>query len=213
MTTTIKVGLIGILAGTLLFGLVNTAFATQQEQPKVEQCGEQTTSVPLRSDFDGQKVDVDFQDYGINSYPSAVTVTAESGYKLVKVLMDVDGDGHPGYWEYPVQSGVKFNPNPGTGIDAVKVTVEKTCTPVCTDPEATNVEKVVEGETIEDNSVCKYPQPETPTATPSAPKVTTLPDTGLFDGVSAELVAQVLGVSFLLVLLGTGIRYAIRKRS
>jgi hypothetical protein len=137
----------GILSLVLLTVVATPVLATQDE---VEKCGA-TTTFTKEGDYDNSKVNINFQDSD-----ESITVTVKAGYKLTKVELNVENDNQAGFVVYPVVDSVKFNPNPGDDIEVAKVTVEKTCTPVCTDKQANNIGEVVEGQTVEDNTTCTY---------------------------------------------------------
>lgn len=134
-----------LLVSPLLFA--GSAFACE----KVDKCGEQFTYTKS-NDYHDSRVDINYQDND-----DAITVTQGSGYSLVSVQLDVQGDGIGGLVTYPVVSGVKFNPNPGGDIDSAKVIVEKVCRAVCADETAANYEAPVEGVSYADNKTCEYP--------------------------------------------------------
>ena len=163
------------------------------ETPKVEACDEETTYTK-EHDYDGSKVNINFQDSD-----EAITVTAKTGYELVSVKLDVDFDWHVGLYLYPVIDGVKFNPDPGKDIDEAEVVVKKVCKEVCNDSTATNYEAVVEGESTANNELCKKPEvlaATTVAATPAATQVAA-PVSGVkagAGGADAASIASLLGL-------------------
>jgi hypothetical protein len=118
----------------------------------IELCNAETTYTES-GDKDYTRININFQDSD-----EAITLTAKTGYQIVKVELDVENDGHTGYFDYTSQvtDGVKFNPNPGDDIDHVKVTVKKVCREVCNDRLALNFEEVVVGQTVANNDLCEY---------------------------------------------------------
>lgn len=86
-----------------------------------DSCGDRFTYTKS-SDFNDNRVDINF-----SNGDETITVTAKSGYILVSVQLDVENDGHSGYWTYNLSSGVAFNPSPGGDIDSARVVVEKDC--------------------------------------------------------------------------------------
>src|SRR3989344_2586414 len=152
------------------------------ETPKVEACDEETTYTK-EHDYDGSKVNINFQDSD-----EAITVTAKTGYELVSVKLDVDGDGHIGLFTYPVLDGVKFNPNPGHDIEEAEVVVKKVCKEVCNDSTATNYEAVVEGVSTANNELCEYEETEQP------PVVTTPQVLAATTTTTTQVAAPVSGV-------------------
>lgn len=170
------------LSAVIFLGAVAPVFATQ-EVVKIDQCGEQF-NYSKSQDYADTRVTIDYTNTQSAGNPDTVGINAEvaNGYKLVKVELDVSNDDQNGYVDHTSDFPGTFNPNPGETINGAKVVVEKTCTPVCNDKEATNFEELKEGETIANNELCTYPTPEPPVATPSAtptPKATPeLPKTG-----------------------------------
>jgi hypothetical protein len=73
---------------------------------------------------DSQSGDHIFVNYG--SSDNSITITTDGGYLITKVELDVDDDGHSGFWTYLTSSGVPsfvVNPNPGSEINNAKITV------------------------------------------------------------------------------------------
>ena len=84
-------------------------------------CGEIVT-YEKTSDFDNSRVHIDFHDSD-----HQIDVTAISGYKIIKVELRVEEDGHDGFYEYANGPMNNFDPNPGDDIDEARVEVEKVC--------------------------------------------------------------------------------------
>lgn len=57
---------------------------------------------------------------------TGVSISADTGYSITEVWIDVSGDGHPGYYEYGTSAG-SYNPDPGDYINFAKARVVKTC--------------------------------------------------------------------------------------
>lgn len=140
----------------------------------VDPCNSEYTSTKT-NDYDDARVNINFQDGD-----ESITVTPKAGYSIVSVQLDVEDDGHGGFYTYPVVANVKFNPNPGEDIDSAKVVVKKVCTEVCNDTAATNYQALVPGQTVANNTLCQYPVPvvttptvenTTPTTPAQAPQV------------------------------------------
>ena len=187
-----------IVSTALVVAVVMPAIASAHgndwvEPPQVEACGYET-KYTKEHDYDGTKVNINFQDSD-----EAITVTAKTGYELVSVKLDVDFDWHVGLYLYPVIDGVKFNPDPGKDIDEAEVVVKKVCKEVCNDSTATNYEAVVEGESTANNELCKKPEvlaATTVAATPAATQVAA-PVSGVkagAGGADAASIASLLGL-------------------
>jgi len=176
-----------IVSTALVVAVVMPAIASAHgndwvEPPQVEACGYET-KYTKEHDYDGTKVNINFQDSD-----EAITVTAKTGYELVSVKLDVEGDGHIGLFTYPVLDGVKFNPNPGHDIEKAEVVVKKVCKEVCNDSTATNYEAVVEGESTANNELCEYEETEQP------PVVTTPQVLAATTTTTTQVAAPVSGV-------------------
>jgi len=119
-----------IISAISLFAMLilTISIASVVKATSVESCNQQT-EYTKSFDFNDFRVNIDLQDND-----RAITVTAKTGYELVSVQLDVDNDGHTGYYTYPVVNGVKFNPNPGDEINCAKVKVVKVCD-LCTNLE------------------------------------------------------------------------------
>jgi hypothetical protein len=120
-------GAIAMIAGT-----VAPVSATYNHNDG-DQCNEETTYTKS-SDYSNSKVTINFE----NS-DSQIDVSAGSGYAVVKVELDVENDGHSGFYTYATGPVDNFNPNPGNDIDEARVTVKK----VCVTPTATPTPSVV----------------------------------------------------------------------
>src|SRR3990167_6418932 len=100
------------------------AFATVEDS-----CG-QTFEYIKNSDFSDSRVSIDFiNTVGSGSEnlgnPDTITIFAQSGYEIVNVQLDVEGDGHGGYFQTATGPITNFNPSQGLDIDGAKVTVKK----------------------------------------------------------------------------------------
>lgn len=67
-----------------------------------------------------------------------IVISADSGYQITEVWLDVKDDNHVGYKLYGTAAG-SYNPNPGTKIESAKVKVVRLC-PTST-PTATQTAK------------------------------------------------------------------------
>lgn len=104
-------------------------------------------------DYYDEKVSIDFD------FPLAreITISTNDPYVLVKVELDVDGDGHAGYFDYIDEFPGEFNPSPGDRIDNARVTVKKDCPDVCPNIDGNQYE-VPEGYILEEGQ-CVLPPP------------------------------------------------------
>lgn len=198
----------GLISLSLLLTAVVPAFATVQEEPKIDQCGEKFTYTKS-SDYSDNRVSIDFVNTQSQGNPDTITVSAQvaNGYKLVKVELDVENDGQSGYFDRTSNFPGTYNPNPGEDIESAKVTVEKECSGVCNDKEATNFEELKEGSTVADNTLCVYPTPEEPVATPSA-----TPEKGLeLPATGTDFWTGVLVFGLGLIAGGLILKYLVRK--
>ena len=184
--------LFSLVLAALTLVLVASPVLATQEEPKVDQCGEEFTSTKT-GDFSNDRVDINFTQ-------GNVVVTAKEGYVLVSIAYDWQGDGEgdlDDFW------GVDQNPatvDAQGSITDISVIVKRVCGEVCNDETASNFEEVVEGQTVANNELCVFPEPEVKVATPSV-----LPQTGDFNG------WQALAIVELILLVGFGIKYRFRK--
>ena len=93
-------------------------------------CGEKATH-ETTSDMSNYAVDIDFRDYHNYSGTSndgyyKISVTAQSGFKINNVWLDVSDDGYGGYHLYATGPLTDFNPS-GDQINEAKVEVERVC--------------------------------------------------------------------------------------
>ncbi len=139
-----------VLAGS--FAYAAPAFATVQP----DACDALTTYTKS-SDFSDSRVLINFSDSD-----KKITVSAQSGYVVTSVKLDVQNDNHSGLFEYATGPVTNLDPNPGTSIDEAKVVVKKVCVP------ATDliVKKVIvggaQGDTADDFSFKYDKQGNTP---------------------------------------------------
>ena len=96
-------------------------------QTETPTCTPTVNTYEKSSDFSDDKVIIDFKDSD-----EKISVTAKTGYKITKVWLDVDSDGHSNYYQYATGPLTDFNPNPGDDINYVKVEVENICDSTCT---------------------------------------------------------------------------------
>lgn len=162
----IAISLIILLAVAFIgIKVAQPVLATVQDQ--CNQVFEYTKS----QDFDDSRVHINFQDNG-----HTIDVSAQSGYQVTEVSLDVQDDGHGGYWLYATGPLNDFNPSPGGNIDSTKVKVKKVCpnpSPSST-PVATPVASPVASPTSQPD-----PTPEaTPRATPEASPCTGIQENG-----------------------------------
>ena len=155
---------------SLILGLV--LFVPSTKATNVDECNEVFTYTKS-DDFSDARVNINFE-----SNDNQIDVSAQSGYQITEVSLEVSDDGHSGFYLYATGSVNNFNPNPGTVIQVAKIKVKKVCasatptaspsaTPVVTatpsaspSPSSTPSESPVPSET---------PTPsETPEATPSS---------------------------------------------
>ena len=95
-------------------------------------CGYIHTYKDKTSDFSDTRVSIDFSDYqdppgSGNAGYYQITVSAQSGYKVNHVWLDVHDDGQSGYYLYADGPLSNFNPDPGKQINEAKVEVERVC--------------------------------------------------------------------------------------
>ena len=141
-----------VVAAFTILSLPFFAFATGGGGG-VDQCNQEFVYVKS-TDWNDSRVDINFE----NS-DEQIDVSADTGYEIVKVELDVVSDGHSGYFTYATGPVNNFNPSPGGDIDSAKITVKKVCTEVCNDPAASNYQALTPGETVANNSLCSYPPP------------------------------------------------------
>jgi hypothetical protein len=93
-----------------------------------DSCGQKFT-YEKSSDYDDSRIHFEYEEDESwkSDYKRTISVTAGSGYKINKVWLDVDNDGHSGYWQYASGPLNNFNPNPGDKINQAKAEVEKVC--------------------------------------------------------------------------------------
>jgi len=96
-----------------------------------EVCGS-ITDYTKTSDFSDSKITINFSNNSGNPGSSKIDVTANTGYKINHVWLDVSGDGHSGYWLYSDGPISNFNPS-GDTINGAQVEVEKVCATFCGD--------------------------------------------------------------------------------
>src|SRR4030042_6386866 len=112
-----------LLVGTLLFagGFVWQSSPSNAHGQHSDGCNELFT-YEKTSDFDDSRVHINFE-----SNDKQIDVSAQSGYSITKVWLDVDNDSHSGYFQYSSGALNNFNPNPGDDINKAKVEVKKVC--------------------------------------------------------------------------------------
>lgn len=125
----------------------------------VDSCG-QTFDYLKNGDFNDSRVHIDFINTTSPGNPDTITVTAEDGYVVTHVELDVAGDGIGGFTTYSSGALIDFNPNPGTNIDGVKVTVKKVCPDVCPNLEGDQY-TIPEGYVVEEGQCVLPPPPPT----------------------------------------------------
>lgn len=114
--------------------LIATQFATLTG-PSVAQaiqgdsCGEVFVYTKT-NDFSDTRITINFEDQG-NQDNRKIDVSAKTGYVITKVELDVDNDGHNGYFTYATGPVNNYNPNPGDEINSAKITTKKSCPDVC----------------------------------------------------------------------------------
>ena len=142
-------GLITILLSVIAFSLFNKPVLANPPV-HVDECNEVFTYYKS-DDFNDNRVNINFE----NS-DEQIDVSADPGYKVVEVALDVEDDNHQGLWVYATGDLDNFNPNPGHDIDNARVKVKKVCTEVCNDKEANNYQELVKGQTVSNNELCEY---------------------------------------------------------
>ncbi|OGH16640.1 MAG: hypothetical protein A3C30_04400 [Candidatus Levybacteria bacterium RIFCSPHIGHO2_02_FULL_40_18] len=120
--TAIFILLIGLFSKTYTLPL--SVLATSQDQ-----CN-QVFTYEKSSDFNDSRVNINFE----NS-DEQIDVSADPGYEITEVWLDVENDNHSGYWLYATGPVNNFNPNPGRDIEKAKVKVKKVCPDACTNIE------------------------------------------------------------------------------
>lgn len=106
------------------FGLVASLFlALPLVVGASDVCGEEFVYTKT-NDFTDSRVEIDFET-AFGQSRNQIDVQPQSGYTILKVELDVDGDGHVGYHTYTLSSVSDYNPNPGTAINGARVTVKK----------------------------------------------------------------------------------------
>jgi len=122
---TITFALVFTLATLLRLGVsfifsAPSVLAHHTPSPTPEPCGNVTTYVKY-NDFSDSRVNINFDsDYQID-------VSAQSGYQIIDVWLEVDGiivSGYDLHFTGPLND---YNPNPGGEIEEVKVNVKKVC--------------------------------------------------------------------------------------
>lgn len=84
------------------------------------------------SDYNDNRVTIDFINTQSSGNPDSVSVSADSGYQLVSVELDVSNDNQGGYVNYSANFPGTYNPN-GETINEARVKVKKVCaTPTVT---------------------------------------------------------------------------------
>lgn len=127
------------------------------------------------SDFSDSRVNINFE-----SNDNQIDVSAQSGYQITEVALEVADDGFPGFHLYATGSVNNFNPTPGTEIQVAKVHVKKVCPSPTQQPSATPTLQPSVTPTLEPTSATPSPTisiDPTPTreATPSATPTQELP--------------------------------------
>lgn len=113
---------------------------------------DQVITYEKSNDFSDSRVSINFE-----SGDKQIDVSAQSGYQITEVALDVENDGHSGFFVYSTSAVNNFNPNPGDDIDEARVKVKK----VCASPTPTPLPS-----TLPTPSPSSTPTP-TPTPTPS----------------------------------------------
>lgn len=145
---TIVLVVFAILLACAAFYLANRVDASQSQ----DNCNE-VFNYTKSSDFSDSRVNINFE-----SNDNQIDVSAQPGYQVTEVALEVADDGHPGFHVYATGAVNNFNPNPGSDIQVAKVAVKKVCaspTPT-TSPTVTPTASPTSSPTSE------------PTATPSA---------------------------------------------
>ena len=96
----------------------------------VDSCSQKFT-YEKSSDYSDFRVYINF-----SNGDQEISVSAQSGYKINKVWLDVKNDGYSGYHLYANGPLSNFNPNPGNQIDWAKTEVEKVCASASPSPSA-----------------------------------------------------------------------------
>lgn len=135
--------LVLLIAGLLAFN-AQPSFATFSASP-TPSCG--TFTYDFGNDGNNGRVSVDFE-----SSDQQIDVSGINGWTVTKVELNVENDGHAGFYQYSTSPLNNFNPNPGNDIDDARVTVTKSCasataTATATATSTTSPSKVY---------VCKY---------------------------------------------------------
>lgn len=107
----------------LLFGLALFAVPFFAGATVVDQCNAEF-NYTKSADFSDTRVLINFE-----SNDNQIDVSAQTGYAVIDVSLQIADDGHPGFWQYATGPVNNFNPNPGTTIQVAKVTVKKVCAP------------------------------------------------------------------------------------
>lgn len=112
------------LAIILLLGtLVSKTVSPSPVTATYDDCGEKFT-YEKTNDYSDSRVYINFE-----SSNNQIDVSAQTGYKVNKVWLDISNDNQSGYVQHATGPLTDYNPNPGTTINAAKVEVEKTCAP------------------------------------------------------------------------------------
>lgn len=91
-------------------------------------CGEEV--YVKTNDYSDSKVNINYD----NDYQ--IDVSGANGWAVTKVELDVDDDGHSGYWTYATNAVNNFNPSGGE-INSARITVYKACPTPTPTPTAT----------------------------------------------------------------------------
>jgi hypothetical protein len=110
-----SIGGIFILLATILFVFKATPVAATNNS-----CG--TFTYDFSHDGNNGRVNVDFE-----SGDERIDVFGINGWNVTKVELDVENDGHSGYYQYATGNLDNFNPHPGNDINEARVTVAKAC--------------------------------------------------------------------------------------
>lgn len=176
-TLLIAGSIVCLVIGTVVLRSTQTVYATQQDQCNQEFTYEKT------SDFSDARVNINFSPEVANGFHTQVTTGAQSGYVVLSSHLDVEDDGHSGYFLYASGPLTNFNPNPGAKIDEAKVKVKKVCPTPTVTPSPTPTVMITptptqdpcDQETLLKISYDEGPYPEVdPCATPT-PEVTPTP--------------------------------------
>lgn len=151
--------------------LVNSVSAHDDE----DNCN-QVYTYTKSGDFSDSRVSINFE-----NNDNQIDVSAKSGYSIIDVLLDVDNDGHNGYFLYATSPVNNFNPNPGDEINSAKVDVKEVCVPTPTPtkkPTATPTPTPTVKPTATPTPTVKPTATPTPTYAPTAtPTPTVAPAT------------------------------------